>query len=181
MKTSMLVFAAILMLAPPLKAIDVPINIRGRIHLPPCKINNDSDFKVEFGKISLQEIDGNKFYKSVSVTVHCDYFQGKPYIHLSGGTGGIPGAPDNVLNTTGANPSALGIALYHGDSIDTNYPLRLGAGINGQFGHEITKGLSIKNAQVSQYTFSAVPYKIKNTDLIAGAFTASVTMSISYQ
>lgn len=96
------------------------------------------------------------------------------------GTGQLSGAPDNVLKTTGANSSALGIALYQGGSVDPQNPLRLGAGAQGQFGYEITKGLSAVNVQNSQFTFTAVPYKHGNTDLNAGTFSASVTMSISY-
>ncbi|ELC5340105.1 fimbrial protein [Salmonella enterica] len=170
----------VMLLSAPVRAVDVPIKITGTIHIPPCKIKNDTDFKVSFGKIALQKVDGRNYAKPTTVEVNCEYFQGKPYIRLSGGTGQLSGAPDNILKTTGANPATLGIALYQGDSVDTASPLRLGAGEQGRYGYEITKGLSAVNVQSSQFTFTAVPYKHGSTDLNAGTFSASVTMSISY-
>lgn len=170
----------VMLLSAPVMAVDVPIKITGTIYIPPCKIKNDTDFKVSFGKIALQKVDGRNYAQPTTVEVSCEYFQGKPYIRLSGGTGQLSGAPDNVLNTTGANPSALGIALYQGDSVDPQNPLRLGDGTQGPYGYEITKGLSAVNVQSSQFTFTAVPYKHGNTELNAGTFSASVTMSISY-
>ncbi|ELY3087347.1 fimbrial protein [Klebsiella aerogenes] len=161
-------------------AVDVPIKIHGAIRIPPCKINNDADFNVSFGKISLQSVDGDTYTKSVSINVTCENFQGKPYIYLSGGTGQLPGAPDNVLNTNGVNKSALGIALYQGGGGDKSTPLRIGSGDKGKYGYEITKGMSNKNVQVSTFTFSAVPYKQGGGSLRAGTFSASVTMNINY-
>lgn len=169
-----------MLLSAPLMALDVPIKITGTVYIPPCKIKNDTDFKVSFGKIALQKVDGKNYAKPTTVEVSCQYFQGKPYIRLSGGTGQLSGAPDNVLKTIGANPTALGIALYQGGSVDLQNPLKLGAGVQGQYGYEITKGLSAVNAPSSQFAFTAVPYKYSNTELKAGTFTASVTMSISY-
>lgn len=171
----------ILLLSASVKAVDVNIKITGTIYIPPCKINNDTDFNVPFNKISLQKVNGRNYAQPITVDVYCEFPYGKPYIRLSGGSGPLPGAPDNVLKTTGANPSALGIALYQGGSVDPQYPLRLGAGAQGPYGYEITKGLSAVNVQSSQFTFTAVPYKHGNTELNAGTFEASVTMSINYQ
>lgn len=162
------------------RAFDVTIKITGTVFVPSCKIKNDTDFNVSFGKIALQKVDGLNYAQPTTVDISCEYFQGKPYIFLSGGTGQLSGAPDNVLNTTGANSSVLGIALYQGDSVDPQNPLRLGAGAHGQYGYEITKGLSAVNVSNSQFTFTAVPYKHGNADLSAGTFSATVTMNISY-
>ncbi|HBC5825931.1 TPA: fimbrial protein [Escherichia coli] len=171
---------AVMLLSVPVKAVDIPIKITGTIYIPPCKIKNDTDFKVSFGKISLQKVDGRNYAQPTTVDVSCEYFQGKPFIRLSGRTGQLSGAPDNVLKTTGANPSALGIALYQGGGVDPQNPLRLGVGVQGQYGYEITKGLLAVNVRDSQFTFTAVPYKYGNAELNAGTFSASVTMSISY-
>ncbi|MGT3269602.1 fimbrial protein, partial [Yersinia enterocolitica] len=38
------------------KADEVQINITGEIYNAPCKINNDVDFDIDFGKVSIQEI-----------------------------------------------------------------------------------------------------------------------------
>ncbi|TNV16820.1 fimbrial protein [Buttiauxella sp. B2] len=169
------------LLSSPIRAEDIPIKITGTVQVPPCKINNNTDFNVPFGKISLQKVDGRNYAQPTTVEVSCEYFKGRPYIRLSGGTGQLSGAPDNVLKTTGANPETLGIALYQGDSVDTSSPLKIGAGEQGQLGYEIKKGLSASNTQKSQFTFTAVPYKLGSADLNAGTFSASITMSISYQ
>lgn len=180
-----LIFSAltgvVMFLSVPVRAIDVPIKITGAVYIPPCKIRNDTNFNVSFGKILLNKVDGQNYAQSTTVDVSCEYFEGKPYILLSGGTGHLSGAPNNVLKTTGGNSSALGIALYQGNTVDSKNPLRLGAGEHGGYGYEITKGLSAVNAQSSQFTFTAVPYKYGSGVLNAGAFSASVTMSISYQ
>lgn len=166
----------ILLLSASVKAVDVNIKITGTIYIPPCKINNDTDFNVPFNKISLQKVNGRNYAQPITVDVYCEFPYGKPYIRLSGGSGPLPGAPDNVLKTTGANPLTLGIALYQGSSVDFLHPLRLGDG-----SQEITKGLSAVHAQNSQFTFTAVPYKHGEAELNAGTFEASVTMSINYQ
>ncbi|WP_334413225.1 fimbrial protein [Escherichia coli] len=155
-------------------AMNVPINITGTIYSPPCKIENDKNFKVSFGKISLQKVNGMNYATQATVMISCSYFQGQPYIHLSGGTGLLPGAPDNVLKTTGVNHLALGIALYQGQGVDSKTPLRVGNR------HEIIKGLSAVNKRNSKFTFTAVPYKKDSTKLEAGTFNASVMMNISY-
>lgn len=180
MKRILLIFCSGLFGIQTVSAQDVQIKITGTIYIPPCKINNDNDFKIPFGKIPLQKIDGVNFAKSTTVTVNCEYFQGKPYVYLSRGTGLLLGAPDYVLKTTGANPSTLGIALYQGNSVDSAYPLRIGAGVYGKNGNEIKKGFSSLNTQISEFTFTAVPYKYGSENLNAGEFEASVTMSISY-
>ena len=180
MRLILVLMMGIMSLSASVNALDVPIKITGKIFIPPCKVNSDADFKVSFGKVPLQKVDGSNYAKTTTVNVSCEYFQGKPYIRLSGGTGHLQGAPENVLNTTGANPSVLGIALYQGASVDPQNPLKLGGGEQGKYGHEIRKGLSAVNIKNSQFIFTAVPYKHGNAELNAGGFEASVTMSISY-
>ncbi|STB68613.1 Minor fimbrial protein prsF precursor [Citrobacter freundii] len=161
-------------------SIDVNIKITGEIIIPPCKINgNDVDINVSFGKIGLRDVDGNNFSVSKTINVNCEYYEGKPYIILSSGAI-LPGAPDHILQTTGVNSSSLGIALYQGGGVDPSHPLRIGAGDKGAYGYKIEKGLSAVNEQNSQFTFTAVPYKQGSSDLIAGTFSSSVTMNISY-
>ncbi|MFG3824331.1 fimbrial protein, partial [Escherichia coli] len=154
------------------KAVDIPVKITGTVYIPPCKVKNNTDFKISFGKIALQKVDGRNYAQSTTIEVNCEYYQGKPYILLSGGTGKLSGAPDNVLKTTGANSSTLGIALYQGGSVDPQKPLKLGTGETGPYGYEIRKGLSAINVQSSQFTFTSVPYKHGNTALNVGAFSA---------
>lgn len=162
----------------PARAVDVNINISGEIYIPPCKINeNDMDINVHFGKMSLYDVDGQKNAKTTTVTVSCDYDQGTPYIRVDGMV--LQGAGDNVLQTTGANQSTLGIALYQGDTVNTSYPLRTGVGEQGMYGYKINRGL-IMNKGSGNFTFTAVPVKYGQGTLIAGTFSATATMSISY-
>ncbi|EJJ1300009.1 fimbrial protein [Salmonella enterica] len=160
-------------------ADSVTVKINGEIFVPPCDINigGSGKYRMEFGKIPLYQINNYNFYKTKTINITCKYYQGRPYIHLSGYT--LSGANDNVIRTSGVNTNTLGIALYQGTGIDPNYPLRVGGGDQGD-GYEIMKGLSHRNSEVSQFTFTAVPYKNRNSTLYAGVFMASVTMKISY-
>ncbi|MBB7356184.1 fimbrial protein [Escherichia coli] len=153
-------------------ADEININITGQIYDAPCKINNDVIFDIDFGKISIQDIDGHKFKQTKTVEIECVNSSGIPYVNLVSSTGVLG---ENILNTTGVNASSLGIALYQGDAVDSNYPLKINVGKD-----EIKKGLSQKNFQKSNFTFTAVPYKHGNSVLTAGKFSATVTMNIFY-
>ncbi|EAO5056662.1 fimbrial protein [Salmonella enterica] len=168
-----------LLWTPLAQAVDVNIKIRGEIYIPPCRINgNGSAIHIPFGRIALQKVDGRNYAETRTVSVTCDYYRGKPYIRLEGAV--LSGAGENVLRTSGANPGDLGIALYQGSHVDGSFPMKIGAGEQGKYGFAIKKGLSVLNAESSEFTFTAVPYKYGRTDLKAGAFSAAVTMSISY-
>ncbi|CAD5645037.1 minor pilin subunit PapF [Escherichia coli] len=162
----------------PARAVDVEIKITGEIYIPPCKIDNDAgDIHVDFGKISLYDVDGRQNAQTKTVTVSCEYYQGTPYVKIEGEelrTG------DNILKTKGANESTLGIALYQGNGVNTNYPLKTGAGEQGQYGYKITRGLTGLNSASGTFTFTAVPVKYGSKALTAGTFSATTTMSISY-
>lgn len=153
-------------------ADDIQITITGEIYDAPCKINNDVNFEIDFGRISIQEIDGKKFKQTKTVEIECANNSGKPYISLTSSTGVLG---DNILNTTGVNTSSLGIALYQGDSVDSGYPLNVNLGVD-----EIKKGLSQLSVQQGYFTFTAVPYKHGSTALTAGTFSATATMNIFY-
>lgn len=163
----------------PAMAVDVNITITGEIFIPPCKIDNDTkELQVNFGKMSLYDVDGRQNAKQKTVSIDCEYYQGTPYVRIDGPV--LQGAGDNVLQTTGANPSALGIALYQGSDVNTAYPLRTGAGEQGMYGYKITRGLTGQNSRFGTFTFTAVPVKYGSKALTAGTFSATATMSISY-
>lgn len=162
----------------PARAVDVNITITGEIYIPPCTIDNDAgDIHVDFGKISLYDVDGRQNAKQKTVRIDCKYYQGAPYVRIEGEelrTG------DNILKTKGANESTLGIALYQGSGVNTAYPLKTGAGEQGQYGYKITRGFTGQNSASGTFTFTAVPVKYGSKALTAGAFSATTTMSISY-
>lgn len=162
-------------------ADDAKIKITAEVYIPPCEINGNADLKVSWGPILLQKIDGINYAKTTTLDVKCEYFEGEPYISLSGGSGKASGIVDNILNTEGVNSSVLGIALYQGYNVDSSHPLIIGSNLIGQLpGHEIREGLSTKNTPISTFTFTAVPCKLGNTPLSSGVFSAAVTMNISY-
>jgi minor pilin subunit PapF len=156
-------------------AVDVNIKITGEIYIHPCKVNNNTDFTVSFPPMSLYEVDGATNAVTTPLSLSCDYYQGTPYIRITGTT--LSGAGDNVLQT---NIEGLGIALYQGNGVNTAYPLRTGAGEQGKYGYEITRGLDGQGTQNGTFTFTAVPYKQGSGTLVAGNFSATATMSITY-
>lgn len=153
-------------------AEEVRIKITGEIYNEPCKINNDAGFEIDFGKVSIQEVDGNKFKQTKTVEVLCVNNSGVPYISFTSSSG-VQG--DNILKTTGVNASSLGIALYQGDSVDNSFPLKVNVGKD-----KIKKGLSQINTERSYFTFTAAPYKYGSEVLTAGTFSATATMNIFY-
>lgn len=154
---------------------DVGIKIMGTIVVPPCEINGaNGDIQVSFGEIPLNEIDGHQHAVTKKVNLKCYYHQNTPHVKITGTV--LPGAEDNVLNTTGVNESILGIALYQGDDVDRSYPLRIGGN-----GYEIIRGLDGIRKEDGQFTFTAVPYVQKMRELKGGVFSAIATMNISYQ
>ncbi|EBG3215783.1 fimbrial protein [Salmonella enterica subsp. enterica] len=160
-------------------AADVNIKITGEIFMPPCKINNDAVVNVSFDKISIQKVDGMQSAVSKTLDVTCTSYQGMPYIVVSG-TAMTESTDNNVLETSGENAGRLGIALYQGSGVDTSTPLKIGTGGNkGAFGYPVIRGLT-GNGASGQFTFTAVPWKKSNTELKAGVFSATATMSLSY-
>lgn len=152
------------------------INISAEVNIPPCEINYGTDFNVSFGKMSLHDVDGNNNAVIKTVNVTCEYYEGIPYIWMGGVA--LPGAGEHVLETTGVNSSALGVALYQGSGVNSSYPLKLGIGQGN--GYKITRGFSGQNKAEGQFTFTAVPCKYGTATLNAGEFSATATMSISY-
>ncbi|HHT2664592.1 TPA: fimbrial protein [Citrobacter freundii] len=163
---------------PDAQSFNMNIKIYGEIYIPPCRINDNDTSHISFGRIALQKVNGQNYAESRTVKITCKYYVGMPYIRVNGVV--LPGAGDNVLKTNGANPDSLGIALYQGEGVDNAYLLKIGSGEQGMYGFKIKKGLSALNSRDSEFTFTAVPYKYGQSDLKAGVFNASMTMSISY-
>lgn len=162
----------------PAMAVDVNIKITGEIYIPPCQINGGSDITVDFEKMSLHDVNGSNNAVTKTVSFTCEYYKGNPYIQVMGIT--LSGAAENVLQTTGANQSMLGIALYQGSDVNAAFPLKIGVGEQGKYGYQIMRGLTGQNNASGAFTFTAVPVKLGSGTLNAGSFSATATMSISY-
>ncbi|MCU6345185.1 fimbrial protein [Escherichia coli] len=151
-------------------AIDINVNVKGAIQIPPCQINGGRVIEVDFGDISVVSLSDARNHRKVTVPVICNYVQGDAYVKL---TGTQLGDNQNVLAT---NLKDFGIALYQGEGVTTK--LNLGEGkSNGQntIGFPLTQGLI-----GDTFTFTAVPFQNGTNALTAGAFYASANMSISY-
>ncbi|MFZ1874767.1 MAG: fimbrial protein, partial [Chania sp.] len=144
--------------------------------IPPCNINGGNDITVDFGTISILNVDGIQGAKSTTVTVNCGYYQGTPYVHVVGTQ--LVGAPGNVLRPSSDGIGNFGIALYMGSSVNSGDALLLNGSGNG---YPITKGLTNINSTSSNFTFTAVPYKTSELQLSTGSFSAGASMAIVYQ
>lgn len=159
-------------------AVDMNITITGAINIPPCIINNNIPIQFSFNQIMTYKVDGQANAMTKNVPITCTYFKGTPYVKVTGNQ--LTSAPDNVLrvSATSANYNRFGIALYQGDSVDANQPLRLnGSAVRG---YAITKGFTNTGQNLSQFTVTAVPYKTGTADLVAGNFSATASLSIVY-
>ncbi|MGP7974782.1 fimbrial protein, partial [Proteus mirabilis] len=82
------------------------------------------------------------------------------------------------VSADSVNSNRFGLALYQGESVDENNPLRLNG--SAPRGYAITKGFSNTGQDRSQFTITAVPFKTGTADLSPGNFTASASLSIVY-
>lgn len=164
-----LMAAGLLLASAQVPAVDVPVKITGTILIPPCTVNDGQTIEVDFGDVSVTDVDNARNQREKTVKIDCSYSQGKAYVKVTGDK-----LEDYVLKTK--ERDNFGIALYQGKGTATK--LILGDGqSNGKdaIGYPITSGLSGNN-----FTFTAVPYKKGSEELTAGAFTAIASMSISY-
>ncbi len=152
---------------------EITINISATVIVPPCTVNNGDPININFRNISISDIANTSYVKKQSVPVKCAYFNGTPYVKISGEQ--LTGGASNVLKTSITN---FGIALYQGDG--QSKPMNIGEGSDG-IGYAITTGYSGMNVAEGTYLFTAVPYQTGNSALTAGSFQASATMSIIYK
>ncbi|HFK8543429.1 TPA: fimbrial protein [Proteus mirabilis] len=160
------------------QAVDINISITGSIYIPPCVINNNIPIQFSFNQIMTYKVDGQTNAITKNIPITCTYFKGSPYVKVSGIQ--LSGAPDNVLQVSAdsVNAGRFGLALYQGDSVDANHPLRLNG--SASRGYEVTKGFSNTGQERSQFSITAVPFKTGTSDLSPGNFTASASLSIVY-
>ncbi|MZQ67324.1 fimbrial protein, partial [Escherichia coli] len=74
----------------------VNIRVTGSVYIPACSINNSQSIDVDFGEIPINDVSSKKIVKSVSV--HCPYNKGTPYIYITGNA--LNTANNNVLLTS---------------------------------------------------------------------------------
>ncbi|TGZ35249.1 putative fimbrial-like protein YfcQ [Photobacterium damselae subsp. damselae] len=142
------------------QALEININVTGVVvSPPPCKINNDVDIAVDFGKVSLNSLDdinSNKNTKIIDLSISCDSSV-TSNIALSLSADKAMFNPDFVKTSV----EDLGIELFVDD-----IPLLPGKSVN------LRKS---KNAK-----FKAKLVKKKGSVLDEGDFTANSVLLVSY-
>jgi minor pilin subunit PapF len=178
-KSKLILLVIYLGITPSISSADsFNVYIKGEIFIPPCKINNDQPIDISFGKVATHKVDGVNYAQIKSVNLTCDYYSGTPYVMIYGDL--AVGAHDNVLATKGASANNMGIALYQGNGTGVPMNIGFGEGGFGQYGYEITQGLSATGVATSTFTFTSVPFKYGSGELEAGYFNASASMVITY-
>lgn len=154
-------------------ADDVNITVNVEVTVPPCVVNGGNPVEVNFGNIPVDRVNDSQYRVVKNLTIICSYYQGLPFIKLTGNT--LTNNNDgNVLATTTPN---FGIALYQGEGVTNK--LMIGNGASGA-GYQVAKGLTNVNTANSVFTFTAVPFKSGSATLAAGEFSATASMTLSY-
>lgn len=148
-------------------------HVTGTIVVPPCDVNANAPMDVNFGNIPAPGPAGadDTYQQMRSVAILCTYYEGTPYVKLTG----------TVMNGTtsciATNINGFCIEFYQGDGRGTI--MEVGPGANGN-GYPITTGLTGANSANGSFNFTMVPWRQSGVELATGTFTATATMSISY-
>ncbi|HGJ4005436.1 TPA: fimbrial protein [Salmonella enterica subsp. enterica] len=154
-------------------AVDMTVNITEEVVIPPCTVNKGQTIDVNFVDIPVSDVVNTRFRQKKDIPVTSAYYQGTPYIRMTGTQ--LTGAGTNVLMT---NISNFGIALYQGDGMNTPVNIVNGTLSGSKYiGYPVTGGLSGTSSDT--FTFKATPYKTDSTELSAGAFSIIAGMSIT--
>ncbi|TCM69093.1 type 1 fimbria pilin [Acinetobacter calcoaceticus] len=144
-------------------AVDQQVMLFGTIIAPPlCKINDDIQLSVNFGRVSIPKIDGVNYRKKLDYLVKCDYipenhggvfrlsFVGKPAAF---------GERNSALLTS---IDGLAIQIYQ-----NNQPFTFGVPVN----------ISLNNLPV----IDVVPIRSATVTLQEKPFEATATLQVDYQ
>ncbi|PVZ88854.1 fimbrial protein [Serratia sp. S1B] len=172
----LLAIGASLLTSVPGYTVDTMINISGTVYIPPCNVNGGNTITVDFGQVSILNVNGVSGAKPTTIPIKCNYYRGTPHVQVIATQ--LAGAPSNVLKANAGSNQNFGIALYMGNSVNSSNPLPLNGTGNG---YPINQGMTNINSADSNFTFTSVPYKTGAAVLSAGAFNATATMAITYQ
>lgn len=134
------------------------IKITGSVVLPPpCAVNDDEEFIVEFGGVLIERIDGIRYQQVLPISITCEGdFKGQLLLSLNG---------ESALSA----PSTL----------ETSTP---GLGLKIQRdGEDFALNSWVKVGQKDQFTLTAVPVTLSETLPVAGEFTASATLVLKQE
>lgn len=148
--------------SPPAQAATVRVS--GKVILPPCDLNGGNTIHVDFGSsVIISKIDGSTYLKKpVPYTLSCegDMSNGNNLLQITI-TGSVASFSSGLLKTT---TGGLGVQFLNGST-----PLAVNTGL-AKFDYNSTHP-----------TLFAVLAKNAGAPPVAGAFSATATMSVNYQ
>lgn len=153
-----LCIGAALLLASPLVSLATTVVVVVTVIAPPsCEINSKKPIEVTFGEVLTTQVNGDNYKQDVLYDIKCTNTTSNDMsIRIQGTDVGL-GA--HVLGTDTAN---LGIALLNN-------------------GKPVPLNSDIKFTYPNPPKLQAVPVKSPGTTLKGGAFSASATMTMTYQ
>ena len=129
------------------------VKITGTVVLPPpCTVNNDHTFFVEFGNVRTDVVNGANYERDVPVSIFCDgAVKGQLQLQLQGES-----APDGSATLTTSVPG-LGIKIKR-DGTD----------------FDLNSWVNVSN--LDSFKLTATPVVLSDSKLNAGEFNATATL-----
>lgn len=124
---------------------------------PPCVINDGRTIDIDFGKVGIKRIDGNRYMQRIDYSIKCEFLDNSRQLKMK--IMGGAAAFDGSVLTSSVN--GLGIKLLaNGKAFAINTPLNID--------------------YTNPPTLDAVPVKNSAVTLAEGDFTSGATMLVDY-
>lgn len=124
---------------------------------PPCVINDGRTIDIDFGKVGIKRIDGNRYMQRIDYSIKCEFLDNSRQLKMK--IMGGAAAFDGSVLTSSVN--GLGIKLLaNGKAFAINTPLNID--------------------YANPPTLDAVPVKNSAITLAEGDFTSGATMLVDY-
>ncbi|BEO55763.1 exotoxin [Serratia marcescens] len=124
---------------------------------PPCVINDGRTIDIDFGKVGIKRIDGNRYMQRIDYSIKCKFLDNSRQLKMK--IMGSAAAFDNSVLTSSV--TGLGIKLLaNGKAFAINTPLDID--------------------YANPPTLDAVPVKNSAVTLAEGDFTSGATMLVDY-
>lgn len=139
----------------------VVFNLHGIFQISsPCTVSNDQVMDIAFGNVGVNKVDGINYAKTIPYTVECHGAKDNAPLTLM--VSGTAESFDSAAVTTSAD--GLGIQIQA-----SGQPMKL------------NEPLSTTLSAVQSLELKAVPVKDPSKELSAQPFTATATLTASYQ
>lgn len=124
---------------------------------PPCVINDGRTIDIDFGKVGIKRIDGNRYMQRIDYSIKCEFLDNSRQLKMKI-MGSAATFDSSVLNSS---VNGLGIKLLaNGKAFAINTPLNID--------------------YANPPTLDAVPVKNSAVTLAEGDFSSGATMLVDY-